>query len=93
MVVGGAATALHGGGVLLYAKGNPIGGSSKYDKLSQHDIELLKKKGYDIHDLKGGKNASKYDLFKDKDGNIYQMPKDGSGPGEELDINLRELEQ
>ena len=94
MVVGGAATALHGGGVLLYAKGNPTGGggsAKKYDRLTQHDIELLKKEGYDIHDLKGGKNASKYDLFKDKDGNIYQMPKDGSGPGEELDINLREL--
>ena len=27
MVVGGAATALHGGGVLLYAKGNPTGGA------------------------------------------------------------------
>jgi hypothetical protein len=31
--------------------------------------------------MKGGENASKYDLFKDKAGNIYVKPKNGEGPG------------
>ncbi len=95
MVVAGAAAALHGGGVLLYAKEHPVGskggGSAQYKKLTGHEVDMLEKAGYDVHDLKGGKRASKYDLYKDKDGNIYQKPKDGTGPGEELGININDL--
>jgi hypothetical protein len=51
------------------------------------EIRALKKRNIDPHELKPN---SKYDLFKDKDGNIYVKPKDGSGPGEPTGINLRE---
>lgn len=68
MVVAGAAEAAHGGGVLLYAKSHPVvnGGSSspQFKKLTDYEIKLLKDNGYDVHQLKGGKNASKYDLYK-----------------------------
>ena len=31
------------------------------------------------------------DLFKDEDGNVYIKPKDGAGPGEPTEINLKGL--
>ncbi len=51
-------------------------------RLSDGEIEKLKKAGYDIHDLKGEVNASKYDLFKDSDGNIWVKLKSGKGEAE-----------
>jgi RHS repeat-associated protein len=59
--------------------------------LTGGDIKLLQGAGYDIHELKGGENASKYDLYKDKAGNVYVKPKGGKGPGDETGINLNEL--
>ena len=59
-------------------------------KLSDADIAKLKKAGVNVHKLKGkGKGT---DLFKDKDGNIYQGPKDGSGMtcGEATGDNLND---
>jgi RHS repeat-associated protein len=67
------------------------GSSEQFTRLSKGEIRMLQEAGYDIHDLKGGKNASKYDLFKDQDGNIYVKPKSGEGPGEPLLINLNDL--
>jgi hypothetical protein len=65
---------------------------SKQDKmLSKGEIKKLKGNGYDIHDLKGGKNASRYDLYKDKNGNIYVKRKGGVGDGEALGININDL--
>lgn len=58
-------------------------------KLSKSEIRRLKKAGYDVHDLKGGKGASRYDLFKDRQGNIYVKPKSGAGPGDSLGINIK----
>jgi Bacterial toxin 33 len=57
-------------------------------KLSQGEIAKLKKGDIDIHELKDEENASKRDLFKDKDGNIYVKPKGGRGPGEETGLNI-----
>jgi hypothetical protein len=57
-------------------------------KLSPGEIKKLKDKGIDPHNLKPN---SKYDLFKDKDGNIYVKPKDGSGPGDPTGININAL--
>ncbi|EAZ88276.1 hypothetical protein CY0110_06664, partial [Crocosphaera chwakensis CCY0110] len=38
----------------------------RQDKLlTPYEIAKLKQSGVDIHDLKGGKNASKKDLYKD----------------------------
>ncbi|EJS4043393.1 hypothetical protein NWU98_001142 [Vibrio vulnificus] len=34
---------------------------------------------------------SKYDLFKDKDGNIFVKPKKGNGPGEFTGFNIYNL--
>jgi len=53
--------------------------------LSNGEINKLKKNGIDPHDLKPN---SQYDLFKDKDGNIYVKPKDGSGPGDPTGYNI-----
>ncbi len=57
-------------------------------KLSKGEIKKLKKADFDIHELKGGKGASRFDLFKDKNGNIYVKPKSGAGPGDPLGINI-----
>jgi hypothetical protein len=57
-------------------------------RLTKGEIQKLKDAGHDIHELKGGKNASRYDLFRDDGGNIYVKPKDGSGPGEPTGINI-----
>jgi hypothetical protein len=62
---------------------------AKDKKLSKGEIRKLKDAGYDIHDLKGGKGASRYDLFKDKQGNVYVKPKSGTGPGDPLGINIK----
>ena len=81
--------------LMLQAKGHPVGregsSSTQFKKLTGHEIKLLEKNGYDVHELKGGKGASRYDLYKDKDGNIYQKPKNGAGPGEEWGVNINDL--
>lgn len=59
--------------------------------LTKKDIKNLKENGYDIHDLKGGRGASRYDLYKDRQGNIYMKPRGGIGPGEPLGINIKTL--
>jgi hypothetical protein len=62
-------------------------------RLGPGEIKQLERAGHDAHDLKGGKNASRQDLFKDKSGNVYVKPKNGSGPGEPTGINLRDLDK
>jgi len=62
---------------------------AKDKKLTKGEIKKLKDADFDIHDLKGGRGASRYDLFKDKQGNIYMKPKSGSGPGDPLGINIK----
>jgi hypothetical protein len=57
-------------------------------RLSSGEIKKLQQAGFDPHDLKPN---SKYDLFKDKNGNIFVKPKDGSGPGDLTDININNL--
>jgi len=97
LVVAGAGgmAALHAGWMFRQIKANPVSGGNntpQFHKLSDGEIKMLQDAGYDIHDLKGGRSASKYDLFKDADGNIYQKPKNGTGPGEDLGINLNDLQ-
>jgi len=38
-----------------------------------------------------GKGASRFDLYKDKAGNIYVKPKGGAGPGDAAGINVNDL--
>ena len=61
---------------------------SNVKRLTESEIKTLKNAGYDIHELKGKKGASKLDIFKDKHGNLFVKPKDGSGPGDPLGINI-----
>jgi RHS repeat-associated protein len=56
-------------------------------KLSQWEIEQLKKAGWD-HSSKdfGGR----HDLWKDKEGNIYEKAKNGTGEAEQIDYNIKD---
>jgi hypothetical protein len=59
--------------------------------LSSAEIARLKQAEIDIHELKGARNASKRDLYKDKDGNIYVKPKGGEGLGETTGLNINDF--
>lgn len=59
--------------------------------LTQDEIAKLRQGGIDIHELKGGRNASKKDLYKDLDGNIYIKPKGGISSGEPTGLNINEF--
>lgn len=48
----------------------------------------LKGAGLDAHELK--ELGSRSDIYKDREGNLYEKPKGGKGPGEPLGINIRE---
>ncbi|MCC7001784.1 MAG: hypothetical protein IT357_06490 [Gemmatimonadaceae bacterium] len=50
----------------------------------------MQRAGEDVHEIKGGKNASKFDLFKDSKGNIFVKPKGGQGPGEPTGLNIND---
>jgi hypothetical protein len=68
---------------------------SKQDKkLSPGEIGALKDANIDVHELKtggGGKDASKFDLFKNKAGDIFVKPKNGRGPGEPTGYNINDF--
>ncbi|MEG4805551.1 polymorphic toxin type 33 domain-containing protein [Microcoleus sp. ARI1-B5] len=64
----------------------------RQDKLlTQQEVERLKIAGIDIHEIKNEENASKKDLYKDRDGNIYVKPKGGMSPGEPTDLNIHDF--
>ncbi len=52
--------------------------------------EIEKYLDKDIHATKG-KDSSRYDIYKDDKGNLYQKPKGGKGPGEPLDLNIKDF--
>lgn len=60
-------------------------------KLTPDDIRRLKEAGLDPHDLKEGFGPpSQYDLYKDREGNIYVKPKGGRGAGDDTGININD---
>jgi hypothetical protein len=66
----------------------------RQDKLlSKGEINRLEKAIGWNHGDKGQNNrgGGKKDLYKDKDGNIYEKPKGGKGPGECTGINIKDL--
>ncbi len=65
--------------------------NSQDKRLSDWEIKQLQNAGIDPHDLKPQIQGSRYDLFKDGQGNIIVKPKDGSGPGEATGINIKDL--
>ncbi|SDD65987.1 RHS repeat-associated core domain-containing protein [Pedobacter soli] len=58
--------------------------------LSKGEIQKLKDSGWDHSDKQGG---GKIDLYKDKDGWVYEVRKGGNGPPEPTYINLKNLDQ
>ena len=68
-----------------------VDGSVSDKKLSKGEIEKLKNSGFDPHDLKPRKNGSRFDLFKDRFGNIIIKPKKGNGPGDPTGINIKDF--
>ncbi|PWS29293.1 hypothetical protein DHW03_05610 [Pedobacter yonginense] len=64
----------------------------QYKQLSKGEIEQLIKSGLWDHSDKG-KGGGKLDLYKDKNGNVYEMRKGGKGSGEPIGINLKHLDQ
>jgi len=75
----------------VIAYGGEIPQEQQYRRLSRGEIRRLQNRGIDPHDLKPKKHGSRYDLFKDKDGNISVMNKDGSGDPDETGININDL--
>jgi hypothetical protein len=71
--------------------GREVPQTQQYRRLSRGEIKRLQSNSIDPHDLKPKKHGSRYDLFTDKDGNIYVMNKDGSGEPEETGININDL--
>jgi len=55
--------------------------------LSPGEIKQLEKQGWN-HRQKG-RHGGQRDLYKDKEGNVYEKPKGGNGPGELIDYNLK----
>ncbi|HEV7919531.1 MAG TPA: polymorphic toxin type 33 domain-containing protein [Thermoanaerobaculia bacterium] len=74
-------------------EGSKAGSQDK--RPSGAEVDMLGERGVDVHELKqeitGDKKVSKYDLFKDKDGNIYVKPKNGPGQGEPTGLNLNDF--
>ena len=64
---------------------------SQDKKLKKGDIKKLQDNGIDPEELKGGVHTGQWDLFKDRKGNIYIKPKNGSGPGDPTGININDL--
>ena len=52
-------------------------------RLTNGDIEKLQSNDIDPHDLKPN---SKYDLFKDKNGEVFVKPKSWSGPAGSAEV-------
>ena len=66
--------------------GKSVGGESlQLRKLSQGEIQTMIRAGVHPHELKIN---SRYDLFKNENGDIFVKPKSGIGPGEETGLNI-----
>ena len=79
---------------ILMARGSRGSGGSEardFQRLSKGEIDVLIEAGYHPHDLKPQKGGSRFDIFKDGNGDLYVMPKDGKGPGDPLGININDL--
>lgn len=71
-----------------------VSGKSKdIKKLTDNERKLLEEvEAVDVHELKGGK-SSKFDLYKDREGNIYIFRKGGKGEGEYTGYNINDLKK
>jgi RHS repeat-associated protein len=60
-------------------------------KLSRQEVRKLQKSGIDIHELKGGKGASRFDLYKDSNGDIWIKRKGGGGEADPTGFNIKDF--
>jgi len=63
-------------------------------KLTPGEIELIQSSGHDIHEIKeenGGRPPSRFDLYKDPDGNIDVRPKNSGKRGEPTGLNINDF--
>lgn len=73
-----------------YNYDSPEDRNPKQDKLlTPGEIKRLKEAGWDHSDK--GNGGGKIDLYKDKDGNVYEKGKGNKGPGEPIGVNLNDL--
>ncbi|TVR27556.1 MAG: hypothetical protein EA390_13715 [Balneolaceae bacterium] len=63
--------------------------------MSDAEVKRMKEKlgltREQLHDLKGGINASKRDFYKKPNGDIVVKPKNGKGPGEPTGLNIKNI--
>jgi len=64
----------------------PKGGNRQLKRLSKGEVEELKKRGFDIHELKDGHRG--YDLFKDQNVDVWMKALNGRGEPVPLDVNV-----
>ena len=67
------------------------GDGSKYKRLSDGEIQMLKDAGFDVHAIKGNVKMGTIDLYKDREGNIYIMLKGAKGYADETGYNIKDL--
>ncbi len=65
--------------------------SNNMKSLSKGEIKKMKKAGINPHDLKPKIEGSKFDLFKDRNGDIHVKRKDGCGPGDWTGYNIEDF--
>ncbi|MGK2886970.1 MAG: polymorphic toxin type 33 domain-containing protein, partial [Rhodococcus sp. (in: high G+C Gram-positive bacteria)] len=97
VTVGGMAV-VNGGAHLMESNGSGGGeGDGEQDKeLTKGEARALKKAGRDIHQIKAealgtNKNLARWDLYKDKSGNILVKAKGGDGEAIQTGLNIRDF--
>ncbi|MEA5077477.1 MAG: polymorphic toxin type 33 domain-containing protein [Anaerolineaceae bacterium] len=71
--------------------GNSSGNPAQMNKLTPGEIRALEQRGFNAEDLKANEYTGQWDIFKDKSGNLFIKPKSGTGPGEPLNLNIKEI--
>jgi hypothetical protein len=71
--------------------GGKGGGGRNFKRLSKGEIKKLQDHGIDPHDLKPKYQGSRYDLFKDENGDIVVLPKNGVGEPQPTGYNINNL--
>ena len=73
-------------------EGGGGGGSGKrFKRLSKGEIKKLQDNEIDPHDLKPKYNGSRYDLFKNENGDIAVLPKNGVGEPDFTGYNINDF--
>ena len=92
--VAGAVLSLAGDSQLVRENGtNPAQDKPQTPRDIKKLKDLLGEKGIEKLKTPGGKGAGRYNLWKDREGNVYTKPQSGIGPWEETGFNLNNLQE